>query len=123
MSYQKYRAKPVWVYNYKMYSSKKIAPKGSRRFASQKEGMRGIELMALEQQKEITDLKFQPRFEITYNGERLGDGRGHWYVADFQYVVGDEQIVEDVKGMKLPLYKLKRDLFKKIYPQYTFLET
>ena len=39
---------------------------------------------------------------------------GH-YVADFEYLEGDVRIVEDVKGMKTPLYRWKKKHFEAQY--------
>lgn len=47
------------------------------------------------------------------------------YIADFVYTdtMTEKVIVEDVKGYKTDVYKLKRKLFKYRYPEYIFLET
>lgn len=59
----------------------------------------------------ISDLVMQPRFPLMVNGELIGT-----YVADFQYVDGDGQlVVEDVKGMRTPVYKLKKKLVKAVH--------
>lgn len=47
----------------------------------------------------------QPRFWLIVNSVLVGT-----YVADFAYDERGEQIVEDTKGVKTPLYKLKRRL-------------
>ena len=43
------------------------------------------------------------------------DKRQMRYVADFVYVEGGREVVEDVKGYRTAEYKRKRRLMKKIY--------
>ena len=38
-----------------------------------------------------------------------------FYKADFRYMQDGELIVEDVKGMKTPIYNLKKKMIKAIY--------
>lgn len=87
----------------------------------------------LKHSKEIKDLKLQPKFVLqeAFEVEVLGgDGkikkkkeRAISYVADFQYTEGDWEVVEDVKGFKTAIYKMKRKMFIKKYPQFLFRET
>jgi hypothetical protein len=37
------------------------------------------------------------------------------YVADFKYLENGKEVVEDVKGFKTPVYKLKKKLVEAIY--------
>lgn len=37
------------------------------------------------------------------------------YVADFVYIENDAEIVEDVKGVKTPVYRLKKRLMAERY--------
>ena len=53
--------------------------------------------------KRIRDLKLQPCFPFKYDDKVMFK-----YYADFEYYENDEYIVEDVKGVKTPVYKLKR---------------
>lgn len=73
-----------------------------------------MELKLLENGGVIEGLELQPRFllqsSFRYNGKTE---RKIEYVADFRYRVKGEKIdtVEDVKGFKTDVYKLKRKLF------------
>lgn len=72
--------------------------------------LRYLELKLFEKAGKIKDLKLQPRFLIIpkSNGERAT-----YYVADFMYTETKyfDKIVEDVKGVRTDVYKLKRKLF------------
>lgn len=75
-------------------------------FDSKKEATRALELAAMEQAGAITSLEFQPVFRIDVNGVHVCK-----YIADFMYVKRDgSTVVEDVKGMKTDVYKLKAKL-------------
>jgi hypothetical protein len=78
-------------------------------FASKREAMRYAELKLLAKAGKITGLECQPRFLLAVNGVKIAT-----YVADFSYhAIGkSEYIVEDAKGMKTPIYKLKAKLMK-----------
>lgn len=81
-------------------------------FASQREAQRYLELKILERAGEITDLKLQKRFELIPS-QRI-DGkvveRPCYYVCDFAYLEGGKQVIEDAKGMKTEVYKIKKKL-------------
>ena len=80
------------------------------RFASKKEAKRYQELKLLERAGEISRLELQPRYDITINGVKVCT-----YVADFRYFGKAKQIVEDCKGFKTPLYRLKSKLVRALY--------
>lgn len=96
------------------------------RFDSRKEAKRYQELKLLERAGEIEHLELQPRF-LLQDKFKL-DGVTHRkieYVADFKYWVIKEErwIVEDVKGVKTQVYKLKKKIFLNKYGQvYKFYE-
>lgn len=75
------------------------------KFASKKEARRYQELKQLEEAGEIRHLKLQVPFTLFEKNEY---GRVIKYVADFTYYEGDQYVVEDVKGILTPLYKLKK---------------
>lgn len=80
-------------------------------FDSRAEARRYSELIILERAGEIKSLCLQPVFQLLVNGERIGK-----YIADFKYLDQDGNIiVEDVKGVKTPVYRLKKKLVKAIY--------
>ena len=84
-------------------------------------------LQLLEQSDTIDSLKLQPEFQINQgwinpkNGEKI---RSRFYVGDFMYhdKILERVIVEDVKGMETPEFRLKWDLVRSQYPQYCFIK-
>lgn len=81
-------------------------------FPSKREAKRYGELRLREQAGEIENLTLQPRFPIDVNGRRICT-----YVGDFEYydrATGD-QVVEDAKGFKTPLYRLKKKLVAAVW--------
>lgn len=108
------------------YHNKKTAVDGML-FDSKKEAERYCELNLLQREGKINKLELQPVFPLLeafeYRGEKI---RPVLYVADFQYVDLEtgEEVVEDVKGMKTDVYKMKRKLFLHRYgDRYRFLES
>lgn len=97
-------AKPEWV--------------DGIRFASRKEAKRYGELKLLERAQAIVGLEIQPTFSIDVmnpaNGEVITVGV---YRADFRYLdVGANRVViEDVKGMRTVIYRLKKRLVEALY--------
>lgn len=91
------------------YRAKKCVIDGIK-FDSQKEGRRYTALKLLEKSGAIKDLELQPKYDLIVNGSKVG-----FYKADFRYVENDRLVVEDVKGMKTPMYNLKKKMIKAIY--------
>lgn len=88
------------------------------RFASKAEARRYCELKMLEKAGEIKELELQPRFPIYVCHHRNGELREAFkYVADFRYREGPRGllVIEDVKGMKTPTYRLKKKAFELQY--------
>jgi hypothetical protein len=79
-------------------------------FDSKKEAARYQELRLAEKAGVIANLELQPRYPLIVNNVALGS-----YVGDFLYEENGERVVEDVKGMKTPVYRLKKKLLKAIY--------
>ncbi len=79
-------------------------------FASRAEARRYEELAWAEKSGDIQTLGVQPRFKLTVNGSVICT-----YVGDFDYWENGVYIVEDVKGMLTPVYRLKRKLMKAIH--------
>lgn len=81
-------------------------------FDSTAEGNRYLELKLLESAGEIRDLELQPSYPLVVNGVKIGV-----YRADFRYVDCKEGtlVVEDVKGVKTEVYRLKRKLLMALY--------
>ena len=79
-------------------------------FASKAEARRYSELKLMEQAGEIDGLVMQPVFPIIINNIKVAK-----YIADFSYYLGEQKITEDVKGVRTPVYKLKKRLVEAIY--------
>jgi len=101
------------------FKNKKVVD-GELKFDSQKEYKRYKELKLLEQSGSITDLKLQETFELQPKFKKNGVSyRAICYVADFSYydTTINCKIVEDVKGMKTDVFKLKQKMFEYVYPE------
>lgn len=81
------------------------------RFDSKREARRYSELKLLERAGEITELALQPVFKLNINGKGCGK-----YVADFAYMAGGKLHIEDSKGVKTQVYKLKKRIVEALYP-------
>lgn len=88
------------------YNAKKTYVDGIA-FDSRKEAKRYQELKLLERGGVISDLDCQVKFELIPKQE--GE-RPCYYVADFVYTENGKKVVEDVKGFRTDVYKLKRKL-------------
>ena len=94
-------------------------------FDSKLEAKRYSELKLLERAGEISCLQLQPDFELIPAFKKNGKAyRKTAYIADFMYFDKREQrfIVEDTKGFKTEIYKLKRKLFEFQYPHLSIRE-
>ncbi len=93
------------------YGNKKITIDGIT-FDSQKEGKRYRDLKLLERAGLIANLELQPRYDITIDGTYVAH-----YKADFRYTDLEKQkrVVEDVKGVRTPEYRLKKKLVEALY--------
>ena len=84
------------------------------KFDSKKEANRYTELKLLEKAGLINNLVLQPQFELIPTVRKNGRTyRRTKYIADFMYfsVEEDKTIVEDVKGYKTDVFRLKEKLF------------
>jgi hypothetical protein len=88
----------------------KITEVDGIKFRSKKEAHRFRELVIMERENLISSLQLQVPYKLIVNNIIVGK-----YVADFVYVENGKTIVEDVKGMRTSLYKLKKALMKSIY--------
>lgn len=93
------------------YHNRKTTYQGIQ-FDSIKELRRYQELILLEHAGHIRDLELQPRYNLVVNGQRIG-----YYKADFRYcdVATGNLVVEDVKGVRTAVYRLKKKLVKALY--------
>lgn len=89
---------------------------GARYFASQAEGTRYQQLLTLRQLGLIERLELQGDLPLAVNGMHICN-----YRFDFRYWVLDErgrphyQVIEDVKGMVLDVYDLKKKMVRAIH--------
>lgn len=81
-------------------------------FDSKAESRRFSELKLLEKAGEIRGLKCQVKFKISVNGHLICH-----YICDFEYweTNTEKHIVEDCKGVRTPVYRLKKKLMLAIY--------
>ena len=78
------------------------------KFSSKKEGKRYQELKALQYNGDVSFFLMQVPFKLPGNTK---------YVLDFLvFWKGGIQTFEDVKGMRLPIYKLKKRQVEALYP-------
>ena len=75
------------------------------RFASQREGTRYRELKLLVRAGQIRDLELQPNLPVKYEGKLL-----FTYRADFAYIENGQRVIEDTKGFRTAVYKLKKKI-------------
>lgn len=107
---------------YRKYHNTKVTCDGQV-FDSKHEARRYRELLLMEQQGIITDLQRQVKFtllpaqrEPDTIGARGGIKRGKiiekecTYYADFVYVQDGKVVVEDAKGFKNDVYRIKRKM-------------
>ena len=98
----KYRNKPVTI--------------DGIRFDSKREANRYCELKLLHQAGEIHKLRTHPRYTLLEPFEVKGvKYRGIVYEADFSYTENGVQVVEDVKGVKTQVFRIKEKLFMQRY--------
>jgi hypothetical protein len=102
------------------YSNKKVIIDGHK-FDSQAEAKHYyFTLKPAVERGEIRNLELQPRVRCEINGKKVCD-----YIADFRYLhqtkIGPKgqigcQVIEDVKGYKTDIYRLKKKLVEALYP-------
>ena len=80
------------------------------RFASKREAKRYKELMLLFRAGKIRNLELQPEFEFKIDGVKM-----FTYRADFAYFEGEQRVIEDAKGVRTDVYKLKKKIVEKTY--------
>ena len=98
------------------YKNEKITYNGMT-FDSKREYGRYCELLLLERAGKISDLQRQVPYELIkaqYDGSRCVE-RACNYVADFVYRENGKTIVEDCKGFRTDVYKIKRKLMLERY--------
>ncbi len=92
----KYRAKPTTI--------------DGIRFASQREAARYGDLKLLARSGIINNLSLQVEFPVTIGGIKVFS-----YFSDFSYIEDDKLIIEDSKGFRTPVYRLKKKIVEAVY--------
>lgn len=89
------------------YGNEKVYTSDGIMHDSIKEANRWCELKLLQRAGKIKDLRRQVKFELLpkQDGERAVS-----YVADFVYTENGRKIVEDAKGYRTEVYKLKKKM-------------
>ena len=106
------------------YQNKKVTYNDIK-FDSVKERNRYIQLKMLEKAGEIKDLELQKTFILQPGFKKNGTTyRAITYKADFVYLdlKTNKNIVEDTKGFKTEVYKIKKKLFEYNYPDLEIKE-
>ena len=94
--------------------------------ASEREALRCSELYVLQRGGVISQLKQQPKFVLQrayeFDGKRV---RALCYFADFSYLEDGVRVIEDCKGYRTKVYKIKKKLVLPIIKKrgYRFIET
>jgi hypothetical protein len=96
MAMTKYRAKPTKI--------------DGIRFASKREAKRYQELKLLFRAGLIRELQLQPEIDCIVEDKHL-----FTYRADFSYWENGKNVIEDVKGFKTPVYRLKKRIIEALY--------
>ena len=101
------------------------------RFDSKKEAKRYSELKLLEKAGEIGNLELQPSFKLSCGDRPIlikspgyPNGRQATYRADFAYWCPkrEKRVIEDAKGYRTDVFKLKRAIVEAMHPAVTIEE-
>src|SRR5262249_11763980 len=79
-------------------------------FDSKKEARRWGELLLLHKAKVIRGLDRQVPFAVTLTGHKICA-----YKADFMYFENGKRVIEDAKGFRTAVYRLKKKLVEAMY--------
>lgn len=92
---------------------------------SKREAIRCNELHALQEAGEISDLMIHPQYWFVINGRQLKhpNGRRVGYKSDFEYVENGMLVTEDVKGVVVRDWPLRRAVFVALFPNHDLRET
>lgn len=96
----------------KVFTRRKYGNVSYKGFDSKREYQRFLQLQLLEKAGEISDLKTQVDFELLPKLTYKGKFAEHpvKYRADFTYREHGELVVEDCKGFRTDVYRLKRKM-------------
>jgi len=105
------------INNKAKYRNKKVYVDG-KEFASELEADRYKQLTLLQKIGEIKNLRLQVPFLLQESFKKNGKTyRKIEYIADFVYEEKGQVIVEDTKGVKTDIFKIKQKLFECKYPE------
>lgn len=94
-----------------MKYNNKITVIDNIKFRSKKEAKRYVELKLLEKNDKIKNLQLQVKYAFKIEGIKICS-----YVADFTYYTDNNLfVVEDTKGFKTYIYKIKKKLMLALY--------
>lgn len=82
------------------------------KFDSKREFERYLVLEDMQKKGKLSDLRLQVPYVLI---DKSCFGRAIKYVADFVYIKDNQTIVEDVKGVKTPVYRLKKRMLAERY--------
>lgn len=94
------------------YGNKKVTTLTGEKFDSKKEAARYAALQMLEKAGKVKFIQRQVPFPIEVNGHHICK-----YIADFVYLDCEtmDNVIEDAKGVKTDVYKLKKKLVKAVH--------
>lgn len=96
--------------SYSKYGNKKTRYNG-RVYDSKKEANRAMEIDLMIRSGDVKSVEVQPSFPIVVNGKKICT-----YKADFKITYSDgDVVIEDVKGMRTDVYKIKKRLVEALY--------
>jgi hypothetical protein len=92
---------------------------------SKREAIRCNELHDLQAAGEISDLTIHPQYWFVIGGRQLKhpNGRRVGYKSDFEYIENGMLVTEDVKGVVVRDWPLRRAVFKALFPNHLLRET
>ncbi len=104
------------------YHAKKVTVNGIK-FDSKLEANRWLELKLMEKAGRISNLRRQVEFVLQPSFRKNGKTiRKISYFADFVYIENGFTIIEDTKGIKTDVFRLKKKLFEYKFPELTIKE-
>jgi hypothetical protein len=92
---------------------------------SKREAIRCNELHLMQAAGEITELTVHPQYWFVINGRQLKhpNGRRVGYKSDFEYNENGIWVTEDVKGVIVRDWPLRRAVFIALFPNHLLRET
>lgn len=81
-----------------------------RYFASKGEAGRGATLEIMQRAGEIKNLRYQVKYSLDVNGVHIAN-----YYADYIYEENGIEICEDFKGLRTPIYQMKKKLMLAVH--------